>query len=289
MNHVIRASFTFGAVFFACFALAADKPEVLRIGSSGSLTKELPRAKVDTANDALKKLILTETGFKSDLIVSGSLDKLEEEIKSGKLHLGIFQGYEFAWARQRNPELKTLALAVNEYPRLVVSVLARADSRATGLADLKGKVLAMPTVSLGHGKLFVDKQAGASKPEDFFAKITAPETVEDALDDVVDGIAQVAIAERVALDAYKRRKPGRFAKLKEIQKSEVFPVPVLVYHEGKLDKETLRKFRDGVLNAHTKEDGKRTLGLWKLTSFEPVPEVYEKQLADILKAYPAGK
>lgn len=289
MIRTSRVSASLIVAVCAVTALAADKPEVLRIGSSGSLTKELPRSKVDTANDALKKLIREETGFKSDLITTGSLEKLEDELKSGKMHLGLLQGYEFAWAQQRNPHLKALALAVNEHPKLLTSVLVKAGSKATGLADLKGQVLAMPKVSLEHGKLLIEKQIGGKKPEEFFSKVTVPETVEDALDDVVDGIAAATVVDQLPLELYKRRKPGRFAKLKELGKPEVFPVPVLVYQEGVLDKETLRKFRDGVLGAHKKDDGKRTLELWKITSFEPVPEDLEKQLAEVLKAYPAGK
>jgi len=266
-------------------AVAADKPEVLQIGSSGSLTKELPRSSVESANNALKKLILDETGLKSDLIVTGSLDKLEADIKSGKLHLGLFQGYEFAWARERNPKLKSLAIGVNQYPKLVTSVLAKRDSQATDLAAFKGQVLALPVVSLEHGKLFVAKQTGGKKAEEFFAKVTAPDNVEDAIDDVVDGVAQVTLADQVVLDSYKRRKPGRFAKLKEIQKVD-FPVPVVVYQEGVLDKETLHKFRDGIFRAKKTAEGRRVLELWKLTAFEPVPSQYETELAEMLKAYP---
>ena len=69
------------------WALAADKPSVLQLGSSGSLTKELPRSKVETANDALKKLIREETGFKSELVVTGSLEKLEEDVKNAEIDL----------------------------------------------------------------------------------------------------------------------------------------------------------------------------------------------------------
>jgi ABC-type phosphate/phosphonate transport system substrate-binding protein len=269
-------------------AIAADKPDVLQIGSSGSLTKEQDKGSVESANNALKKLILDETGLKSDLIVTGSLEKLEADIKSGKLHLGLFQGYEFAWAREKNPNLKSLAIGVNQYPKLVTSVVAKRDSQATELAAFKGKVLAMPVVSLEHGKLFINKATDGKKPEEFFGKVTAPQSVEDALDDVVDGVAQVTLADQVALDAFKRRKPGRFGKLKEIQKAE-FPVPVVVYQEGVLDKEILQRFRDGILRAKKTAEGRRVLELWRLTAFEPVPAQYETELAALLKTYPPPK
>jgi ABC-type phosphate/phosphonate transport system substrate-binding protein len=288
MRFITRILLGLACSLAALAASAADRPAVLLIGSSGSLTKELPRSKVEAANDALKKLILDETGFKSDLVVTGGLDKLEADMKSGKLHLGLFQGYEFAWAQKNNPNLKALAIAVNQYPKLVLSVVAKSDSQATDLAAFKGQVLAMPVVSLDHGRVFVAKTAGDKKPAEFFSKVTVPETIEDALDDVVDGIAQATVVDQVALDAYKRRKPGRFTKLKEVQKVD-FPSPVVVYQEGVLDKATLNKFRDGVLHAKKSAEGRRVLDLWKLTGFEQVPERHDEELAAVVKAYPAPK
>lgn len=289
MMHTLRIAAALAACLCVGWALAADKPSVLQLGSSGSLTKELPRSKVETANDALKKLIRDETGFKSELVVTGSLEKLEEDVKSGKLHLGLFQGYEFAWARERNPHLKGLALAVNQYPRLQTYVIVKADAKGEKLADFQGKVLAMPKVSLEHGKLLVNRAAGDKKPEEFFSKVAVPETAEDALDDVVDGLAAAVVVDQVPLEAYKRRKPGRFAKLKELHKPEVFPTAVVAYQEGVLDKEVLARFRDGVIGANKKDEGKKVLDLWKLTGFEAVPDAYEKQLAEVLKTYPSGK
>src|SRR5207244_6848780 len=54
----------------------------------------------------------------------------------------------------------------------------------------------------------------------FFPKITSPENTEDALDDVVDGVVQAAVVDRAGLEAYKRRKPGRFNRLKEVARSQ---------------------------------------------------------------------
>ena len=77
-------------------------------------------------------------------------------------------------------------------------------------------------------RLFIQRQCEAygKKPEAFFSKITPAENVEDALDDVVDRVVQVAVLDRVALEAYQRRKPGRFRRLKEVAHSPPFPPTV---------------------------------------------------------------
>jgi ABC-type phosphate/phosphonate transport system substrate-binding protein len=121
----------------------------------------------------------------------------------------------------------------------------------------------------------------------FFGKITNPATVEDALDDVVDGVAQVCVVDSVALDCYKRRKPGRFAKLKIAHSSEIFPAAVVAYRTEILDEATRARFRDGMMNANRTARGRWLMTLWKLTGFEPVPPDYDRTLTEIAKAYPA--
>ena len=81
-------------------------------------------------------------------------------------------------------------------------------------------------------------------------------------------------------------KPGRFAKLRELQISEVFPSSVIAYHAGHLDDATLKRFKDGMIGAGQRTGTKRVLMLWKMTGFEAIPEDYERTLIDIAKVYP---
>src|SRR5207253_6797468 len=45
------------------------------------------------------------------------------------------------------------------------------------------------------------------------------------------------------------RKPGRFRQLKEVAHSQPLPPTVVAYYGSNLDDATLRRFRDGLLNA----------------------------------------
>ena len=132
-------------------------------------------------------------------------------------------------------------------------------------------------------------RSNGKKPEEFFAKITNPENVEDALDDAVDGAVQAVAVDRAALEAFKKRKPARFNRLKEVAKSQPFPPTVVVYLEGVLDNATLQRFRDGLLNASRKEKGQTLLTLFRLTGFETVPNDFDRVLAETRKAYPPDK
>lgn len=53
-----------------------------------------------------------------------------------------------------------------------------------------------------------------------------------------------------------------------------------------MDDDTLRRFRDGLLNAKRKERGERLLTLFRLTGFEPVPKDFEQVLAATRTTYP---
>ena len=62
------------------------------------------------------------------------------------------------------------------------------------------------------------------------------------MDDVVDGDLQATVCDRATLEAFKRRKPGRFNQLRPIAESKPFPAAAVVAHYGtNLDEATLRK------------------------------------------------
>jgi ABC-type phosphate/phosphonate transport system substrate-binding protein len=266
----------------------AKKVDVLRIGTSGTLALDSSGAKEETAIDTLKSFIKSETGFDNEMITEKNYKELADKMFKGQLHLGVFQGYEFAWAQEKDPKLQPLAIAVNVYPYRYAYVVARRDNKATDFAGLQGQSLSLPRAGQGHLRLFVERQSqAAGKPLDaYFSKMPTPDNAEDALDDVVDGTVQTVVVDRVGLEAYKRRKPGRFSRLKVVAQSPAFPPPLVAYYGMVLDKATRERFQDGLLNANRKEEGKRLLTLFRLTGFEASPGDFEKVIAETRKAYP---
>ncbi len=263
------------------------KLDVLRIGSSGTLAAS-PGTKETAALQTLQVFIKEETGLTNDIIRQTDWRVLAAKLAKGELQVGVFQGYEFAWAVEQFPELKPLAAAVNVYVYPVAFVVTRKDDSAKDFAGLKGKTLALPATGQPFLKLFIERQAQASgaAAETFLAKVTNPEYVEDALDDVVDSKVQAAVVDRAALEAYKRRKPGRFKQLRPIAQSEKFPPPVVAYYNANLDEGTLERFKNGLLGASKKEKGEMMLTLFHLTGFEPVPSDFGQVLAETRKRYP---
>lgn len=261
----------------------------LRIGTSGTLFQDAD-PKDDSVLDTLKTFIKNETGFDNEILQQAGWNELAAKLSDGKLDLGVFPGHEFAWAQEKHAKLEPLAISVNKYRTRWAHVIVRPDSSAKGFADLKGQALSLPHVGQSHLKLFVERQVqanGAAKTEEFFGKIVTPDNFEDALDDVVDGAVSAALVDRVGLENYQRRKPGRARQLKELMKSPPFPPTVIAYTKsGGLDDDTLKRFRDGLIQAKNKEKGQKLLSFFKLTGFEEVPSDFAAILAESRKNFP---
>jgi ABC-type phosphate/phosphonate transport system substrate-binding protein len=286
---------------FACVALASlaavvlaqaqqpGKANFLRIGAGPNLSADSDDR--DNANNLLHSFVKSETGYDNKIIDEKSWSDVVEKLAGKQLELGVVQGYEFAWAREKNPKLAALAVAINDYPYRTIYLVVNKDSKTADFAGLKGQTVAVAKLGQGYTRLYVDKHARAAGQEAdaYFAKISSPLTIEEALDEVVDGASGAAVVDKPGLEAYRRRKPGRASLLKEVSKSEPLPPPVIIYQDGDLDKTTVTKVRDGLLNAHKKKDGQRLLTIFRLTAFQTVPADLDKVLIETQKSYPAPK
>jgi phosphonate transport system substrate-binding protein len=270
---------------------AGEQPKdgVIRIGLTDTLFRDNPEARTERAARPFKSLLEAQTGLSGEVVPGIKPDDLGRQLKDGKVQLGIFQGYEFAWARQKDSDLKPLMIAVNRQQHLRAMIAVRADSAAGSLGDLKGKTIAVPRRIREHCQLFLDRRCAAAggAPKEFFAKVLTPTTGEEAVDAVVNGQVDAALADGVFLDWYEKNKAARYAKLKFVEKSEVFPATAVVYRKGALSDATLDRLRKGMVSAKDNPRGVELMQMCQMTSFEPVPDDYDKLLTEIAKAYPA--
>jgi ABC-type phosphate/phosphonate transport system substrate-binding protein len=267
----------------------SERSPAVRIGLISTLFTDVPEPLMMAMMQPFGALMEAQTGVSGELVPCGDSENLGQQLTEDKVQLGVFHGIEFGWARQKHPDMRPLVIAVNQQKYLRAHLVTRADSKVSAVCDLQGKSLALPNQTRDHCRMFLQRrcQEGKKEPASFFSKITNPANVEDALDDVVDGLVEVCVVDSISFDCYKRRKPGRFAKLKIVQSSELFPAAVVAFRPGILDEATLKRFHDGMINANRTVMGKQLMTLWKLTGFEDVPPDYDQALTDIVKAYPA--
>lgn len=295
-----RTHFLLVSFFAALFALSKTAGSVaiaegegtpsspVRVGLVSSLFRDVPESLGVAMMQPLGALMKSQTGMTGEMISGGDAIKLGDMLAANQVQLGVFHGVEFAWARQKYPELQPLMIAINQQPFLNAQIVVRNDCPVDDLNLLKGKTVAIAKGTREHCRLFLNRhcrECGA--PADaFFTKITNPANVEDALDDVIDKLVHVTVVDGFSLECFQRRKPGRFNKLKIIKQSENFPAGVVAYRPGTLSEDALQRFRSGMMSANQNPFGKQMMTLWKLTSFEPVPSNYDSMLVSILKSYP---
>jgi ABC-type phosphate/phosphonate transport system substrate-binding protein len=261
----------------------------VKIGMVSTLFRDVPPAMIQIMTPPFQTLVRAQTGLEGEVITIGDAHELGRLLSEGKVDLGVFHGFEFAWAKQKYPELRPLVIAINYQRLLHAYFVVRDDNPAADIANLQGKTLALPRISREHCWLFLERECRQLKsdPQDFFGKIVNHGSVEDALDDVLRDKVQVAVVDSVSLDTYEQVKPGCHARLKILKQSAAFPAAVVAYRQGALEAAMLTKFRDGMITANQNPRGKELMTMWRLTAFESAPADFQEQLNVILKAYPA--
>src|SRR5262249_32783365 len=73
----------------------AKKIDVLRIGTTGVLLESSPEGSEETAQESFRNFIKNEVGFNNEILAVDDYKILSDRLQSGKLHLGVFMGYEF--------------------------------------------------------------------------------------------------------------------------------------------------------------------------------------------------
>jgi ABC-type phosphate/phosphonate transport system substrate-binding protein len=234
-----------------------------------------------------KSLLEAQTGLTGQVVVGGDANALAGKLEADEVQLGVFSGIEFAWARQKSPNIKPLIIAVNRTRTLRAVAVVRADCKASSCADLRDTVAALPCQSKEHCRLYFERRCCVGgAPASFYREVTTPDDTEEALDDVVDGKAGIAVVDAVELEKYRRLKPGRARQLRNLSESEPFPCGVIAYQTGKLGEADLHRIRNGLIGAHSTPRGRQVLEMMRLTGFEGVPADYEASLQAIVKAYP---
>ena len=262
-------------------ARAADPPGDINISVVQSMFRETPPALAKVLARPLTNIITRRTGLTGgDVDVAPDALALADQLKAGKCQLGVFHGFEFAWARKHNPNLVPLVVTVYPTGSPKAVVVVHADHKARKLADLKGTSIAVPKGSRGHCYLYLDGE------DAFMASGSPPANAEEALTAVVAGTSPATVVDAAALVGFEKLQPGAFKNLRVLAESECFPQNVIAYQKGLLAEPSAAKLREALTDAHTTAAGKQIMMLWNIVKFDPVPRDYDDQLERVAKAYP---
>jgi ABC-type phosphate/phosphonate transport system substrate-binding protein len=263
-------------------------PGTVSIGLVQSMFRDVPAPLVQLLMPPFRTLMRAQTGLDGQLVTVPDAFELGSRLQDDKVQLGVFHGFEFAWARQKFQDLRPLCIVINRQRNLYAYVMVKEDSPVKNFADLKGKAVALPLRSREHCRLYLERLCAAAgqEPERFLGQTVTSAHVEAALDDVLRGKVQAAVVDGVSLECYRHVKPGCGARLRVLSQSEIFPAAVVAYRQGALDAATLNRFKNGMITANQNERGRDLMSMWKVTAFEAVPADYEQTLTNVLRAYP---
>ena len=258
----------------------------VRIGMVQGMFRDVNPAVVQAMSRPLRELISRQSGLTGDVQILPDAFALNDAMTAGRFEMGVFHGFEFAWVRERNPNLVPFAVTVPPGRWLRTLVVVRADSKLSCLADLKDEPVLVPRGSKAHVHLYLER-ARLKLP----AAVATPKhkpalTAEEALDQVVTGDAPAAAIDAANLTGYQNIQPGAARQLRVLCQSERFPPTVLAYNKATADPAAVEQVRRLLLNANQTPAGKPLMMLWSLQGFEDVPADFDATLKAVRAAYP---
>jgi ABC-type phosphate/phosphonate transport system substrate-binding protein len=265
-------------------AKAADPPKSIRIGLPENMFTGVAKEVVQVASQPFQSMFEKQTGVKGQVEVAKDSAEITDKLRSGKLDIALYNGFEYAWVKQ-HPELVPLVVAAPN-TALKACLVVHADSKAEGPASLKGECVVVPGSTKPFCRLYLDRMKtklpdGCCCP----ARIEC-RTMEEALDSVVRGKCDAVLVDAASLAAYQNNRPGVGKQLKVLAESDPFPPAVVVYRKDVFDAKTADKVRDGLLRGMTSPQGKLLAGLWRLKGFDKATPEYQTELDRCLKSYP---
>ena len=185
---------------------AADPPTGLEIQVVQGLFRDVPPGMVKVLGGPLRQLISKKTGLGGDIDLAPDALTLADRLKANQCQLGVFHGYEFAWAKARNPDLVPLVVTVYPNGKPQACIVVHKDNVCGSVADLKDGDIIIPRGTKGHCFAYLAHQRGS--------EVAPPKDkpllgAEEALDAVVNGTSPAVLVDVGAMKGYAKLQPAR--------------------------------------------------------------------------------
>jgi ABC-type phosphate/phosphonate transport system substrate-binding protein len=268
----------------------AQPAQFIRVGFPAGLFRDVPEVLIQAAATPFKKTLHKELGLHGDMVVVPDYKALAEQLRDGKLEIGVFHGFEYAWIKD-TPGIVPLVVTHPTCGRVQACLVVHTDCPAQGPQQLKGACIAIPRGCKAHCLLFLERLRNdpAIPTGDCCPMKPAGQSAEEVLDAVVAGTCVAALVDIGTLQAYRELKPGLAQKLKVLAQSPPLPPAVIVWRQGSLTPEQIAKIREGLLSCHKTPIGRTFTHFWQLECFKEVTPEYLSLVEDCLKHYPPAK
>lgn len=265
-------------------ASAADGP--VKIGMVQGMFRDVQPSIVYALAKPFRLLMEKQTGLAGEFEIFPDCMTMAKKLNERKIEVGVLHGYEFAWIKNKNPELEPITVAQPQGGIVQAYIVVSADSSAKKLSDLEGESLLIPRGSKGHIFVYLEKVRSGLPKTTLKTIPKAGMTPEESLNAVANGDHPAVIVDAANFTAYRELQPGASRRLRVLSESELFPPSVLLTRKGALPKATVDRLRDGLMTAHKTATYKPLLMMWNLDGFGNIPGDYNAQLEQCLKNYP---
>lgn len=283
---VVWAVVPVAAVLSSAPRAGAADPQ-LKIGLPETMFHGVPSVVVQTAAKPFQSMFEKQSGYKCEVAVAKDYAELADQLRSGKLDVAVFHGFEYAWVRQ-HAELVPLLVTV-PISKHRACLVVNTDTKAKNADELKGQCVAIPANTKAHCRLYLERLKDGLPTGCCDAAKIDGSSVEDALDAIAGGKCAAALVDASALTGYQNNKPGVGKQLKVLCESDTFPAGVVVYRKDAFDARTATKIRDGIIKSVERPEGQLLTSLWRLKGFAEFTPAYQAELDKCLKAFPAPK
>lgn len=289
-GRIVRWSWVSPALLVLLALVTWSKPsaallqEPVGIGMLASLFDQGDEKTILAQMQPFADVVSKRTGVRGEFFIVRDVHHAAKLLEAGKIQVVVLHGPEYGWLKPLCQELRPLLIATASTPKLQAVVLVSQQHPAKSADELKGQTLALATKLPQHLRLYLERRFALSA--DKFFRILEVKNAEDAIEAVIEGKADLALVSNIQAEVYRQQRPGRFKRLRELESSPEFPMPVVAYKPRKELEDVVQEFRKALLTAKDTPEGRQTLVLWRIEGFQEPPADYEEQAGRIAKIYP---
>ncbi|GBD36505.1 hypothetical protein HRbin36_01630 [bacterium HR36] len=258
--------------------------ERVGVGMLASLFDQADEKTILAQMEPFAEVVSKRVGIRGEFLVVRDVHHAARLLDERKIQVVVLHGPEYGWLKQLRQEIRPLLIATASTAKLQAVFLVSQNNAAKSADELKGQTLALSNRLPQHLRLFLERRF--SDPADKLFRVLEVKNAEDALEAVIESKAALTLVSNIQAEVYQQQRPGRFKRLRQLESSPDFPMPVVAYKPQTELEQAVEEFRKALLTAKETPEGRQTLVLWRIEGFKEPPADYEDQAAKIAKIYP---
>jgi phosphonate transport system substrate-binding protein len=203
------------------------------------------------------------TGMRVQFIQRGVYSPIIDGLRAGQIDFAWICGFPYVLHAR---ELRLIAVPLwHNRPYYQSYLIAGGRSKATGLADLRGRSFAFSDPLSNSGYLYIRYLLAQQKlrPDDYFGRSFFAHSHPNVVEAVAEGLAEGGAVDGYVWDVLAEVMPAMTARTRVLQRSPDFGFPPLVAaaHVGTAAR---ARMQQALLAMHESADGRAVLGELRL-------------------------